>query len=265
MEGGTRQGRSARGHLCDRERSRSPPGSGPSTALGGGPPRQVETSPPAAASSRSQVTGARARPAAEAARPPGPAWSHRAGRFARRGRVSPRRARRRLPGSPGAAAAHRPRHRALATARRRRHEALRPDAARRRLRLPDHPRRDEARDQRPASGPGDEGPYPTLIEYSGYGYANPAGGESSDRADRQPARFRGRRRQHARHRLLGRGVRLLRAAPGARRLRRHRDRRAPAVGAAPQGRDDGRLLRRHQPAVRRRTRRRAWRRSRRCR
>ncbi len=28
-------------------------------------------------------------------------------------------------------------------------------------------------------GPADEGPYPTLIEYSGYGYANPAGGESS--------------------------------------------------------------------------------------
>jgi predicted acyl esterase len=28
-------------------------------------------------------------------------------------------------------------------------------------------------------GPADEGPYPTLIEYSGYGYANPAGPESS--------------------------------------------------------------------------------------
>jgi predicted acyl esterase len=28
-------------------------------------------------------------------------------------------------------------------------------------------------------GPVDDGPYPTLIEYSGYGYANPAGGESS--------------------------------------------------------------------------------------
>jgi len=28
-------------------------------------------------------------------------------------------------------------------------------------------------------GPADRGPYPTLFEYSGYGYANPAGGESS--------------------------------------------------------------------------------------
>jgi predicted acyl esterase len=28
-------------------------------------------------------------------------------------------------------------------------------------------------------GPASDGPYPTLVEYSGYGYANPAGGESS--------------------------------------------------------------------------------------
>ena len=52
--------------------------------------------------------------------------------------------------------------------------------------------------------------------------------------------------------MLGRRVRLLRAAPGPRRLRRDRDRRAPAVGPAPQGRDGRRVLRRHQPAVRRR-------------
>ncbi|MDQ6696892.1 MAG: CocE/NonD family hydrolase [Actinomycetota bacterium] len=31
-------------------------------------------------------------------------------------------------------------------------------------------------------GPAADGPYPTLIEYSGYGYANPAGGESSIQA-----------------------------------------------------------------------------------
>ena len=49
------------------------------------------------------------------------------------------------------------------------------------------------------SGPG---PYPTLVEYSGYGYADPAGAESSIAADRQPARLRRRGRQHARHRLL---------------------------------------------------------------
>jgi len=31
-------------------------------------------------------------------------------------------------------------------------------------------------------GPADQGPYPTLVEYSGYGYANPSGGESSIQA-----------------------------------------------------------------------------------
>ena len=87
-------------------------------------------------------------------------------------------------------------------------------------------------------GPAEDGPYPTLVEYSGYGYANPAGPQSGIQPDRQPARLRGRRRQHARHRLLGRRLRLLRAAAVARRLRRDRDRRPPALGAAQQGRDD---------------------------
>ena len=100
-------------------------------------------------------------------------------------------------------------------------------------------------------GPAEAGPYPTLIEYSGYGYADPSGGESSIQQILSPARVRGRRRQHARHRLLGRRLRLLRAAAGPRRLRRDRDRRPPAVGAEQQGRDGRRLLRRDQPAVRR--------------
>ena len=30
-------------------------------------------------------------------------------------------------------------------------------------------------------GPADDGPYPTLVEYSGYGYANPAGRPELDR------------------------------------------------------------------------------------
>ena len=92
-------------------------------------------------------------------------------------------------------------------------------------------------------------PYPTLIEYSGYGYANPAGPDERHRGAREPDGLRGRRREHARHRLLGRRVRLLRAAAEPRRLRRDRDDRPPAVGAGPQGRDDGHLLRRDQPAV----------------
>ncbi len=55
------------------------------------------------------------------------------------------------------------------------HQHLQPDASRGRLRLPDDPRRDEAGDQRAASGRQDsrDGPFPTLLEYSGYGYANP--------------------------------------------------------------------------------------------
>ena len=70
-------------------------------------------------------------------------------------------------------------------------------------------------------------PYPTLIEYSGYGYANPAGPDERHRGPREPDGLRRRRREHARHRLLGRRVRLLRAAAEHRRLRR-RSRRSPA-------------------------------------
>ena len=60
------------------------------------------------------------------------------------------------------------------------HEDLRPDAPRRRLRLPDHARRDQAGDRRPPARAGAAGPYPTLIEYSGYGYADPAGAAELD-------------------------------------------------------------------------------------
>ena len=69
------------------------------------------------------------------------------------------------------------------------------------------------------------------------------------RRAREPDGLRGRRREHARHRLLGRRVRLLRAAAEPRRLRRDRDDRPPTVGAGSQGRDDGHLVRRDQPAV----------------
>ena len=72
-----------------------------------------------------------------------------------------------------------------------------------------------------------------------------------DRGARQPDGLRGGRREHARDRVLGRRVRLLRTAAEPRRLRRDRDHRPPAVGAGPQGRHDGHLLRRDQSAVRR--------------
>ena len=71
-------------------------------------------------------------------------------------------------------------------------EHLQPDDPRQRLRLPDDPRRDEARDRRPPTRRARPGvlpgvtlpvgdyapPYPTLIEYSGYGYADPGGPDS---------------------------------------------------------------------------------------
>ena len=51
-------------------------------------------------------------------------------------------------------------------------EGLQAEAAQERLRLPDHARRHQARDRRPPARAG-RGPYPTLVEYSGYGYAEP--------------------------------------------------------------------------------------------
>ncbi len=101
------------------------------------------------------------------------------------------------------------------------------------------------------SGPDFTPPYPTLIEYSGYGYADPGRTGQRHRGAREPDGLRRRRREHARHRLLRRRLRLLRAAAEPRRLRRDRDDRAPTVGARSQGRDDGHLLRRDQPAVHR--------------
>ena len=128
-------------------------------------------------------------------------------------------------------------------------EELQAEAPQERLRLPDHARRDQARDQR--APPERARAVPDADRVRGLRLREPGRRAERHQPDRQPARLRGRRREHARHRLLGRLVRLLREAPEPRRLRHHRDRRAPVVGRAPQGRDDGRVLRRHQPAVRR--------------
>ena len=113
------------------------------------------------------------------------------------------------------------------------------------------------------SGPG---PYPTLVEYSGYGYANPDGAESGIAPIAN---------------LLGYAVvdvnmrgtgcsggafdffETLQSLDGYDVIETVA---RAAVGRARQGRDDRRVLRRDQPAVRRRRRgRRACRRSRRCR
>ncbi len=56
------------------------------------------------------------------------------------------------------------------------------------------------------------------------------GSAERDRDPRQPDGVHGGRRQHARHRLLRRRLRLLRAAAEPRRVRRDRDGRPPALG-----------------------------------
>ena len=62
--------------------------------------------------------------------------------------------------------------------------------------------------------PAGPGPWPTLVTYSGYDPANPAGLPAEVLAYTLLG-LRGGRRQHARHRLLGRRLRLLRAGPDA--------------------------------------------------
>ena len=120
-----------------------------------------------------------------------------------------------------------------------------------------------------------DGPFPTVVEYSGYPVAGPNDlltsiaatlhrsrreGRSArtldrdgGRVDRHPAaRLRDGQRADPRQRLLGRCVRPLRAPDHLRRLRRHRDRRRPALGQGWEGRHGRHLLLGLQPAVRRR-------------
>ena len=144
------------------------------------------------------------------------------------------------------------------------HEDLQPDDPLQRLRLPDHPRRHQAGDRRASAAGRDERRCRASIRPRGPGRSHadpdrvlglrvrrPGRPAERDRDPRQPHGVHGGRRQHARHRLLGRRVRLLRAAPEPRRVRRDRDDRPPALGPASQGRDDGHLLRRDQPALHR--------------
>ncbi len=141
------------------------------------------------------------------------------------------------------------------------HERLQPDDPLQRLRLPDHSRRHQAghrrapavrRDERRAGRGSSAGPGrsdPDLDRVLGLRVRGPGRPAERDRDPREPDGLHGGRREHARHRLLGRRLRLLRAAAEPRRVRRDRDDRSPVLGPAPQGRDDGHLLRRDQPAV----------------
>ncbi len=184
-----------------------------------------------------------------------------AGRGARRRRLPRGEARQRLPAEGGRREV-RPCAGALDAAGAAERQRLRPGHPRERLRLPADPGRHQARDLRPPAVRRHDGPAgrrparPPLRRPD----ADPdrvrrlrlrRSGRAAERDldPRQPDGLHGRRREHARHRLLWRRLRLLRAAPVARRLRRDRDDRPPALGRRRQGRDDGDLLRRDQPAL----------------
>ena len=76
--------------------------------------------------------------------------------------------------------------------------------------------------------PAGKGPFPTVVEYSGYDPSRP--GTSTMAHALQRPRLRLRRGQHPRHRLLGRLLPQLRGDPEPGRVRRDRDHRRPAVG-----------------------------------
>ena len=124
--------------------------------------------------------------------------------------------------------------------------------ARRRLRIPDHEGRDQPGGRREAARPRLGRPLPDAGRVLGLRLRQPGRSPERHQPDPQPARLRRGRREHARHRLLRRRLRLLREAAEPRRLRRGGDRRPPALGAARPGGDGRRLLRRDQPALRRR-------------
>ena len=96
---------------------------------------------------------------------------------------------------------------------------------------------------------GGPGPWPVVVDYSGYDPSAP-GGPPQEALVVPGAGLCRRRREHARHGLLGRCVRLLRVPAVPRRLRRRRGRGRPAVVERRRrtGRD---LVSRHQPTVRR--------------
>ena len=91
------------------------------------------------------------------------------------------------------------------------HEDLRPTDPGLGLRLPDHPGRDQARDRRPAARGARAVPDAGRV----LGLRLRRSGRRPERhqRDRDAARVRGRRRQHARDGVLGRRLQLLRDAP----------------------------------------------------
>ena len=103
-------------------------------------------------------------------------------------------------------------------------------APRRRLRLPQDPRRHAPVDQRQAARARRRRARTRPSSSTRATTRRTPTAASPRRGIAQLLGLRDRRREPARHRLLGRRVRLLRAAAVARRLRRDRDRRRAAVG-----------------------------------
>ena len=95
------------------------------------------------------------------------------------------------------------------------------------------------------------GATPTLIEYSGYGYADPAGPQSGIAIIANLMGFTVVDVNMRGTGCSGGAFDFFEPLQGLDGYDVDRDDRAPAVGRAPQGRDDGHLLRRHQPAVHR--------------
>ena len=92
-------------------------------------------------------------------------------------------------------------------------------------------------------------PYPTLIEYSGYGYADPAGPVNGIAVLANLMGFAVVDVNMRGTGCSGGAFDFFEPLQSLDGVRRDRDDRPPTVGARSQGRDDGHLLRRDQPAV----------------
>ena len=128
------------------------------------------------------------------------------------------------------------------------HQDLRPAHPHQRLRLPDHARRDQAGDRRaPAQR---AGPLPDAGRIRGLRLRRPGRRRERDQPDRRPCSASPSSTSTCVAPVARAGRSTTSSGSSPRRLRRDRDRRPPAVGAASQGGHAGHLLRRHQPAVR---------------
>ena len=98
----------------------------------------------------------------------------------------------------------------------------------------------------------DDGPFPTVVEYSGYDPSDPAGSGVGLSALMTALGYAWVGVNMRGSGCSGAVVRLLRTDPGHRRVRRDRDDRLQPWSRRQRRRDGGHLVLRHQPAIRRR-------------